>query len=158
GRAERRPDRRRASPPAPCRGEAAGSPTGRCRRKLAARASCTRTPRRARRRPRAAGGSPRSARELLQDRRGEETRQAREDVERGLLLAACRQQPGLPAAHLCVVLEQEPEEHVDPWILVRDRVRLAQVGGLLRPRDAERLVLRPRLVAVLADPEVLRTV
>ena len=54
-----------------------------------------------------------------------------------------------------LVLEQEPEHHVDARVLARDRERLRQVERLLRPRDAEERVGRVRLVAVLGDPDPL---
>src|SRR5215212_772339 len=81
-----------------------------------------------------------------------------ERPERRLPLAAQCQEPRLPAAEGTLVAEQEPEHHVDPRVLARDAVGLAQVGGLLRVRDAEEAVGRSGLVAVLGDPEALLAV
>ena len=44
-----------------------------------------------------------------------------------------RDQPGLPALRIGLVLEQEPEQHVDPRMRAGDRERLADVRGLRRP-------------------------
>ena len=77
--------------------------------------------------------------------------------ERGLLRARRGEQAGLPAVvhEPPLVAEQEPEEHVDARMPLRDPERLRQVLRLLAPRDAEELVRRVRLVAVLGDPDPL---
>src|SRR5439155_17000075 len=82
-------------------------------------------------------------------------RQQAEGVEGGLPFAAGGEQPRLPAGEPGLVAEQEPAHQRDPRVLARDRERLLQVLGLLRIRDAEVVVRRPGLVAVLGDPEVL---
>src|SRR5579864_7756542 len=81
-----------------------------------------------------------------------------EGVPGGLLLAGDGLQAGLPAAEVWLVLDQEPQEHVDARVLPRHRVDLRQVRRLLRPAHAEGRVGRIRLVAVLGDPEMLRAV
>ena len=81
--------------------------------------------------------------------------QAPEGVVRRLLLAGRREEAGLPAAEAAFVPEQEPEHHRDPRVLAGDRVRLASGTWPACPGDAERLVRRARLVAVLGDPELL---
>src|SRR5215210_4415519 len=85
-------------------------------------------------------------------------RKAPEGVERGLPLAAQRQEARLPAAEGALVAEQEPEHHVDPRVLAGDPVRLPEVRRLLRVGDAEEPVGRPCLVAVLGDPHALLAV
>src|SRR6266511_3946762 len=58
--------------------------------------------------------------------------------EVGRLLAVVdRQQTGLPAAEVRLVLEQEPQHHVDPRVPLRDRERLRQVRRLGDRRYAE---------------------
>src|SRR5512133_3098865 len=84
-------------------------------------------------------------------------RYLQERVERRLFLARVRHYARLPTVRdVRVVLQQEPEHHVDARIRPRDRVRLRQVTRLLRPGDAEEPVGWIRLVAVLGDPQVLR--
>src|SRR5437764_6402381 len=85
-------------------------------------------------------------------------RDPEECVPGRLLLAAHRLEAGLPAAQVRVVLDEEPEHHVDARVLPRDRVSLRQPLRLRRHADAEVPVGRIRLVAVLGDPQVLRPV
>src|SRR4051795_1668338 len=81
--------------------------------------------------------------------------EARERVVRRLLLPVHRLEARLPAAERGVVPEQEPREEPDARVRLRDPVRLLEVRRLLRPADAEEVVRRLRLVAVLGDPERL---
>src|SRR2546423_10406640 len=68
------------------------------------------------------------------------------------------EEPGLPATERALVPDQEPDEHPDPPVFTRDRVRLREVLRLRLPGDAEELVGRTRLVAVFGDPDRLATV
>src|SRR3954451_18861497 len=81
--------------------------------------------------------------------------QASERDVGGLALAARGHEAALPASKARLVLELEPEHHVDARLLARDRERLLQVERLLRVRDAERAVRRIRLVRVLGEPDAL---
>src|SRR5919197_578820 len=82
-------------------------------------------------------------------------REAREDVEGGLLLAGRREEARLPAdAQVRVVAEHEPDHDRELPGPAADRVRLRQIPGLRRQRDAELAVGRG-LVAVLGDPDRL---
>src|SRR6185437_16546155 len=54
-----------------------------------------------------------------------------------LALVPDRFEAGLPAAEVRLVAHHEPEHHVDPRVLARDRVRLRHVLGLRLPGDAE---------------------
>src|SRR5215207_491374 len=81
-----------------------------------------------------------------------------EGLERRLPLTAERQQARLPAAEGALIAQEEPQHHVDPRVLAGDPVSLAEIRGLLRVRDAEQAVGRPRLVAVLGDPDALLAV
>ena len=83
---------------------------------------------------------------------------ARNAFQAGFCLPVDGLEAGLPARRVRLVAHEEPEHHVDARVLARDRIRLRQVLRLLRLRDAERLVGRIRLIAVLGDPEVLRPV
>src|SRR5438874_1875787 len=78
-----------------------------------------------------------------------------ESCECRLLLPTRGDQPGLPACEGGLVLQQEPEHHVDSRVLAGDRECLRQVCGLLRVGDADERVGWVRLVAVLGDPEAL---
>src|SRR5215211_6563131 len=61
-----------------------------------------------------------------------------------------RVEPRLPAvSDPRLVLDEEPDHHVDPRMRARDRERLRQIARLLHERDAENPVRRIRLVAVL---------
>src|SRR5215210_7475414 len=70
-----------------------------------------------------------------------------EDLERAvrrLARAAPRDHPGLPAGEAPLVLDQEPDEHVDPPRLLRHRDGLLHVAGLVAIGDAEEAVGRVR--------------
>ena len=73
-----------------------------------------------------------SGRERLAARKRDERVPAR------LLLAGGRLETGLPAAEGGLVLDEEPEHHVDARVLARDRVGLLQVQRLLRPARRRR--------------------
>ena len=80
-------------------------------------------------------------------------------LQEGFFLPATVSSPDCQPPMFGSSRHEEPEHHVDPRVLARDRVRLLHVQRLLRPADSEdRLVGRVRLVAVLRDPEVLRPV
>src|ERR1043166_568448 len=81
--------------------------------------------------------------------------QSPERVVGRLVLAGHGHQTGLPACEAALVAEQEPHHQADARVLASDRVRLRQVLRLLRPADAEVPIRRPRLVAVLGDPDRL---
>src|SRR5215217_6117016 len=81
-----------------------------------------------------------------------------EDRQRRLRLPAVRVEAGLPEPNGLLVAEEEPEHHVDARVPARDLEGLLQVSRLLLVGDAEVLVLRRRLIAVLGDPERLPTV
>src|SRR3954469_18760314 len=81
--------------------------------------------------------------------------QAAERVVGGLLLAADRLEAGLPACEAPLVAQEEPRHHRDARVPTGDRVRLRQVARLLRPAHTEVPVGRPRLVAVLRNPQLL---
>src|SRR5262245_3925606 len=82
--------------------------------------------------------------------------QATEGVEGRLSLSTHGDDARLPSvADPAVVAEEEPDQHVDAWVLADYRNGLRHVLGLLRVRDAEDPVGRLGLVAVLGDPEVL---
>src|SRR6059058_4198162 len=81
--------------------------------------------------------------------------QAPEGVVGRLVLAGDGHQTGLPAGQAALVAEQEPEHQADARIPAGDRVRLREVPRLLRPAHAEVRIRRPRLVAVLRDPQLL---
>src|SRR2546423_1811550 len=82
-------------------------------------------------------------------------RQVGERVEGGLALATRSEQARLPAGDPGLVAEQEPAHQRHSRVLAHHRECLLQVLGLLRVRDAEVVVRRPGLVAVLGDPHVL---
>src|SRR5439155_15185216 len=84
--------------------------------------------------------------------------QAGEGVERRRLATVRRDQPRLPAVERAAVLQQEPGEEIDARIRPRDLVRLPEIGGLLRPADADEGVGWIGLVAVLGDPDRLLAV
>src|SRR5437762_2735848 len=88
-------------------------------------------------------------------RRSDRCAQVREGVVRRLLLPVHGLETRLPAAEGGVVLEQEPGEEADARVRLRDLVRLPEVRRLLPPADAEEVVRRLRLIAVLGDPERL---
>src|SRR5262249_15121132 len=81
--------------------------------------------------------------------------QARERIERRLALPPPGPEALLPAADVGLVLELEPEHHVDPRVLAGDRERLLQVERLFRVRNAEEPVRRVGLVRVLRQPDRL---
>src|SRR3954447_5105223 len=78
-------------------------------------------------------------------------RGGRECVVRGLLRAALRDQPAVPRL-VARVAEDEPDEHLDVLVLRSQVEHGLRVGGLLGVRDAA-CVRRPRLLAVLGDPD-----
>ena len=92
------------------------------------------------------------------DSLGELGQRGSERLERGLPPTVRGDEPGLPARRVALVLEQEPEQHVDPRMRLRDRERLPHVPRLRRPRDTENHVRRVRLVAVLRQPDPLGAV
>ena len=59
-------------------------------------------------------------------------------VPAGLLLAGHGLEAGLPAAEGRLVLDEEPEHHVDARVLARDRVGLRHVLRLVRPARRRR--------------------
>src|SRR5205085_9730106 len=65
---------------------------------------------------------------------------------------------GLPPRETGLVLDQEPDHHLDPRVLARDRVRLRKVLRLRLPGDTEGPIRRASLVAVLGDPDRLLAV
>src|SRR5207253_7586068 len=74
---------------------------------------------------------------------------------RGLALTLGGEEARLPPREARLVLDQEPDHHLDTRVRAGDRVRLREVLRLRPPRDAEDAIRRASLVAVFGDPDRL---
>src|SRR6185503_18538908 len=77
---------------------------------------------------------------------------------RRLPLARGGEEARLPPGEAGLVLDQEPDHHLDARVLPRNRVRLRQVPRLRVPGDPEGAIRRAGLVAVLRNPDRLLAV
>ena len=102
------------------------------------------------------GSDPR--RRAARAARAEPSRRCSNTANDGFLRPSTVIRPDCQPCGIRAVVEQEPREEIDTRVRERDLVRLAQVLRLLRPADAEEVVGRAGLVAVLGDPQRLASV